>query len=63
MHNIIEELEKLEEKLRKAIRRGEYFGQGEYFGDSYICSIADKLYQLQQQLKEANNVQQDLSHN
>ena len=56
MHNIIEELEKLEEKLRKAIR------QGEYFGDSYICGIADKLYQLQQ-LKEANNVQQDISHN
>ena len=44
-NNIIEELEKLEEKLRKAIR------EGEYFGDSYICSIADHLYQLQQKLK------------
>lgn len=45
MHNIIEELEKLEEKLRKGIR------EGEYFGDSYICGIADHLYQLQQQIK------------
>lgn len=45
MHNIIEELEKLEETLRKAIR------EGTYFGDSYICGIADHLYQLQQQIK------------
>lgn len=45
MHNILEELEKLEEELRKAIR------EDEYFGDSYICGIADKLYQLQQKLK------------
>lgn len=37
MHNIIEELEKLEETLRKAIR------EGTYFGDSYICGIADHL--------------------
>lgn len=45
MHNIIEELEKLEETLRKAIR------EGTYFGDSYICGIADHLYRLQQKLK------------
>ena len=44
-NNIIEELEKLEETLRKAIR------EGTYFGDSYICGIADHLYQLQQQIK------------
>ena len=44
-NDIIEELEKLEEKLRKGIR------EGTYFGDSYICGIANKLYQLQQQIK------------
>ena len=49
MHNIIEELEKLEEELRKGIR------EGTYFGDSYICGIADHLYRLQQQIK-SNNV-------
>lgn len=48
-NNIIEELEKLEEELHKAIR------EGEYFGDSYICGIADKLYQLQQKLKTNNS--------
>lgn len=46
MHNILEELEKLEETLRKAIREG-----NTYFGDSYICGIADHLYRLQQQIK------------
>lgn len=48
-NNIIEELKKLEDKLRKDIR------EDAYFGDSYVCGIADHLYQLQQQLKEANN--------
>lgn len=45
MHNIIEELEKLEEELRKGIR------EDTHFGDSYICGIADHLYRLQQKLK------------
>lgn len=45
-NNILEELEKLEEELRKAIREG-----NTYFGDSYICGIADHLYRLQQKLK------------
>ena len=45
MHNILKELEQLEETLRKAIR------EGTYFGDSYICGIADNLYRLQQQIK------------
>ena len=49
-NNIIEELEKLEEELRKAIRKDEYFG------DSYICGIADKLHKLQLQIKDTNNV-------
>ena len=44
-NNIIVELEKLEEELRKGIR------EGTYFGDSYICGIADHLYRLQQQIK------------
>ena len=44
-NDIIEQLEKLEETLRKAIR------EGTYFGDSYICGIADHLYRLQQQIK------------
>jgi hypothetical protein len=44
-NDIIEELEKLEEKLRKGIR------EGTYFDDSYICGIADHLYRLQQKLK------------
>ena len=53
-NNIIEELVKLEDKLRKAIR------ENEYFGDSYICGIADDLRRIQQ-IKDKNNVQQDIS--
>lgn len=44
-NDIIEQLEKLEEELRKGIR------EDTHFGDSYICGIADHLYRLQQQIK------------
>ena len=43
--NILQALENLEEKLRKDIRNNEYFG------DSYICGVADKLYQIQEKFK------------
>ena len=43
--NILQTLKNLEEKLRKDIRNNEYFG------DSYICGVADKLNQIQEKFK------------
>jgi hypothetical protein len=43
--NILQTLKNLEEKLRKDIRNNEYFG------DSYICGVADKLNEIQKKIK------------
>jgi hypothetical protein len=43
--DILQTLEELEQKLRKDIRNNEYFG------DSYICGIADKLHEIQKKIK------------
>lgn len=50
MKDVLHDLEKLEEQLRKGIR------EGEYFGDSYVCGIANKLYEIQQKLKNNKNL-------
>lgn len=45
IHKVLDNLEHLEEELRKDIR------EGEYFGDSYICGVADKLYEIRQKFE------------
>jgi hypothetical protein len=42
---ILQKLEQLEEELRKGIR------QNRYFGDSYICNVADKINEIQKMYK------------
>lgn len=45
IHKVLDNLEHLEEELRKGIR------EGKYFGDSYICGVADKLYEIRQKFE------------
>ena len=45
IHKVLDNLEHLEEELRKDIR------EGEYFGDSYICEVVDKLYKIRQKFE------------
>ena len=48
MNDITKALAKLELELRKGIV------EGEYFGDSYICGIADKLMEIQEMIRKIN---------
>ncbi len=52
--DILQTLEELEQKLRKDIRNNEYFG------DSYICGIADKLNEIQKKIKTLEQFKQYL---
>jgi len=52
--DILQTLEELELKLRKDIRNNEYFG------DSYICGIADKLNEIQKKIKTLEQFKQYL---
>ncbi len=48
MKNISKALVSLELKLRKGVL------ENEYFGDSYICGIADKLFEIQGMIENIN---------
>ena len=48
MKNISKALVSLELKLRKGVL------ENEYFGDSYICGIADKLLEIQGMIENIN---------